>query len=122
MNFQNSSFLVFLTRRANGRIQSTCHVFIYVAESQFCNICYADVVFYTRSVKDGNFCRIRCQLSVHYSVSVPLQFRGASRDKTSAEGTSSTRVLWCVFPLLSRKEAASCSLQKLRNRTNLQRV
>ena len=108
MNFQNSSFLVFLTRRANGRIQSTCHVFIYVAESQFGNICYADVVFYTRSVKDGNIA-LQCISS-------------ATVSRSSAEGTSSTRVLWCVFPLPSRKEAASCSLQKLRNRTSLQRV
>ena len=112
MNFQNSSFLVFLTRRGNERIESTCHVFICVAESQFGNICYTGVVFYTRSVKGGNFCRIRCQLSVHYGISVQLQFRGASRDETFAEGTSSTRVPWCFFPLLSRKEAASCSLQK----------
>ena len=122
MNFQNSSFLVFLTRRGNGRIQSTCHVFIYVAESQFGNICwYAGVVFYTRSVKDGNFCRIRCQLSVHYGVLVLLQFRGASSEGRDVRGRDFLYTCSLVFlPSASRKEAASCCLQK--DTTSLQRV
>ena len=41
---QTSSFLVFLIGRQNGRIQSTCHVFSNVAESQFGNIWNAGVL------------------------------------------------------------------------------
>ena len=39
------------------------------AGSQFGNICNAGLVFYTRGVKDGNFCKVRCQLSVQLWIS-----------------------------------------------------
>ena len=40
-----------------------------VVESQFSDICDTDVVFYTQCVKDGNFYKIRCSLSVQPCIS-----------------------------------------------------
>ena len=60
----------------------------YVAESQFCNIHNAGGMFYTQSVKDVNFCMIRCKVSGKLCIrSAAISKCFAGRD--FAEGTTS---------------------------------
>ena len=85
----------------------------------------AGAVFYNRGVKEGNFCRIStCQLPVQLCVSVLLQFRGASRGKPFADGTSSTRVPYIgiclfVFPSASRRRQLSAAYRKDRRASSV---
>ena len=73
-------------------------MFIYVAESQFSNMCNVGVVFYTQSVKDCNFCRVWHQLSVQLCITSASIFRSFTGQEYM-EGTSSYMCL-SFFPLL----------------------
>ena len=59
---------------------STWHVLTSITESPFCNIRNAGVACSTRSLKDIDFCRIKCQIPVQLCVFL-LQLPGASRNE-----------------------------------------
>ena len=113
--FQNSSFQSF-SQVNKTQTSSTCHGLISVAKCQFVNICNAGVVFSLQSVKDTNFCRTRCQLSVQLHVSVLLQLQRVSWVEQSTQVTSST-CLPHVFAFYS-EEAAFCRPTERSNKSS----